>query len=85
MSGSQRRTIGRPRAEEHHFTPAHIEIDALGRTVKAVQRNRALHQKPGDPMPVLEEYTTLSTYDIRGNLLTVTDALAGRLSNIPTT
>ncbi len=65
--------------EEHHFTPAHIEIDALGRTVKAVQRNRSLRQKPGDPMPALEEYVTLSTYDIRGNLLTVTDAL-GRLA-----
>jgi RHS repeat-associated protein len=65
--------------EEHHFTPAHIEIDALGRTVKAVQRNRAMRQKPGDPMPALEEYVTLSTYDIRGNLLTVTDAL-GRLA-----
>jgi RHS repeat-associated protein len=65
--------------EEHHFTPSSIEIDALGRTVKAVQRNRSLRQTSGDPMPPLEEYVTLSTYDIRGNLLSVTDAL-GRLA-----
>ncbi len=65
--------------QEHHFTPASIEIDALGRTIKAVQRNRNLRQEPGDPLPPLEEYVTRSTYDIRGNLLTVTDAL-GRIA-----
>lgn len=55
----------------HHFTPASIEIDALGRTVKAVERN--------GQNTATEEYITRSSYDIRGNLLTVTDAL-GRLS-----
>ncbi|MBE7385210.1 MAG: VCBS repeat-containing protein [Leptolyngbya sp. SIO1E4] len=56
---------------EHPFTPASIEIDALGRTVKAVERN--------GQNTATEEYITRSSYDIRGNLLTVTDAL-GRLS-----
>ena len=51
----------------HHFTPASIEIDALGRTIKAVERNGS------DPK---DWYTTRSTYDIRGNVLTVTDALS---------
>lgn len=51
----------------HHFTPASIEIDGLGRTVKAVERNGA--------DPAKDWYTTRSTYDIRGNVLTVTDAL----------
>ena len=50
----------------HHFTPASIEIDALGRTIRSTQRN--------GPAPT-EEITTLSSYDIRGNLLTVVDAL----------
>ena len=52
----------------HHFTPASIEIDALGRTVKAVERNGS--------DPAKDWYTTRSTYDIRGNVLTVTDALS---------
>lgn len=68
---------GRTHANEaqgyrHHWdTPASIEIDALGRTVLAVERNRTA----GDPLPPLETYLTRSTYDIRGNLLVVTDAL----------
>ena len=52
----------------HHFTPASIEIDGLGRTIKAVERN--------GPDPAKDWYTTRSTYDIRGNVLTVTDALS---------
>jgi RHS repeat-associated protein len=55
----------------HHYTPARIEIDALGRTVKAVQQN--------GPNPATDWYTTRTTYDIRGNVLTITDAL-GRLA-----
>ncbi len=51
---------------EHHFTPASIEIDALGRTVRSTQRNGAALQ---------DETTTRSSYDIRGNVLTVVDAL----------
>jgi RHS repeat-associated protein len=64
----------------HHFnTPASIEIDPLGRTIKAVVRNRA----PPDPrtgeLPPVEEHITRSTYDIQGNLTGVYDAL-GRLA-----
>ncbi len=50
----------------HHFTPSSIAIDALGRTVESVERNGANRD---------EWYITRSNYDIRGNLLTVTDAL----------
>ena len=53
--------------ETHWNTPASIEIDALGRTIKAIARNGA--------NPDTDCYITRSTYDIRGNLLTVTDAL----------
>lgn len=55
----------------HHFTPANIAIDALGRTIEAVERNGS--------DPSTDWYVTRSTYDIRGNLLTVTDAL-GRVA-----
>jgi RHS repeat-associated protein len=50
----------------HHFTPASIEIDALGRTIRSTQRNGATPR---------DEITTRSSYDIRGNILTVVDAL----------
>jgi RHS repeat-associated protein len=61
---------------EHHWnTPASIAIDALGRTILAVERNRAKPTNPDDPSPAIEEYKTRSTYDIRGNVLTITDAL----------
>ncbi|RCJ42356.1 hypothetical protein A6770_35100 [Nostoc minutum NIES-26] len=52
--------------ESHHYTPASIEIDALGRTIKAVERNGS---NPDD------WYITLTTYDIRGNVLKINDAL----------
>jgi RHS repeat-associated protein len=58
----------------HHFTPANIEIDALGRTVLTIARNRDKPDNPNDPLPPIQEITTQSTYDIRGNVLTVTDA-----------
>ena len=72
------RTHGQPAQAYSHYwnTPASIEIDALGRTVRAVERNRPHGAAPGDAP---EEYVTRSTYDIQGNLLTVTDAL-GRLA-----
>ncbi len=50
----------------HHFTPSSVVIDALGRTVETVARNGS------DPA---DWYRTRSTYDVRGNVLTVTDAL----------
>ena len=63
-------------AFRHHWdTPASIVIDALGRTVVSVTRNRDPSQNPNDPPPPIEEISTLSAYDIRGNLLTVTDPL----------
>ena len=51
----------------HHFTPSSIVIDALGRTVQTTERN--------GPNPATDWYVTRSTYDIRGNLLIVNDAL----------
>lgn len=56
------------RYADHHNTPSHVVIDALGRTVTAVERNR-------NPLGFLDEHATRMTYDIRGNLLTVADAL----------
>ena len=55
----------------HWNTPASTVVDALGRTVTAIARN--------GPNPATDWFITRSTYDIRGNLLTVTDAL-GRLA-----
>lgn len=54
-------------------TPSNIAIDALGRTVLSVQRNRNL-QADGTWSDIVE-YNTVSTYDIRGNPLTVVDVL----------
>jgi len=54
----------------HWNTPASLVVDALGRTIMAVARNG---QNPED------WFITRSSYDIQGNLLTVTDAL-GRVA-----
>lgn len=54
----------------HHWnTPASIVIDALGRMIEAVQRNR---NALGD---ALEVYHSRTAYDIRGNVTTITDTL----------
>jgi RHS repeat-associated protein len=59
----------------HHWnTPASARVDALGRTVEMLERNRAA-PAAGAPLPPIEEYSTRSTYDIRGNLVAVRDAL----------
>ncbi|MFI7426464.1 SpvB/TcaC N-terminal domain-containing protein [Micromonospora sp. NPDC049836] len=50
----------------HWNTPASAELDALGRTVRGVTRNGA------DPA---DWFVTRSSFDIQGNLLTVTDPL----------
>jgi RHS repeat-associated protein len=64
---------------QHHWnTPASIVIDGLGRTIEAVQRNRDQTVQPGDPLPPIVECRTRSEYDIRGNLLSVTDPLGRR-------
>jgi RHS repeat-associated protein len=62
---------------KHHWnTPSNIVIDALGRTVLAVSRNRS---DPAQPDAPIEEIRLSSSYDIRGNPLTMTDAL-GRVA-----
>ena len=48
-------------------TPTSAVVDALGRTVETVERNGS--------NPSTDWYVTRSTYDVRGNLLTVTDPL----------
>ncbi len=63
----------------HHYnTPASIEVDALGRTVRAVARHRNPPLTDGS-LPPIEAHITRSTYDIQGNLLSIRDAL-GRLA-----
>jgi RHS repeat-associated protein len=63
-------------AYQHHWnTPANILIDALGRTLETVERNRPPASNLGAPLLPIEELRTRMTYDMRGNLLTITDAL----------
>lgn len=66
-----------PQSEQydHHWnTPASITVDALGRTVLAAARNRA-RATAGKPQNPVEECRTQYVYDIRGNLITIIDAL----------
>ena len=56
---------------EHHYTPASVIWTAWAASLCAVARNG----QPSDG----DRHITRSAYDIRGNLLTVTDAL-GRVA-----
>jgi RHS repeat-associated protein len=56
-------------------TPTSIVIDTLGRTIKMVERNRDAPANPGDPLHPIQDVVTRTSYDIRGNVLTITDAL----------
>ena len=58
----------------HHDTPSSIELDALGRTVRAVARHRNPVAADGI-LPPIEEHVTRSSHDIRGNVITIRDAL----------
>ena len=52
---------------DHWNTPTSTEVDALGRPVTVVARN--------GPDPDTDWFVTRSTYDIQGNLISLTDAL----------
>jgi RHS repeat-associated protein len=62
---------GSPVDPQHFDTPASTEVDALGRTVTSIERS--------GPDPEADRDVTRSTHDIRGNLMTATDAL-GRVA-----
>lgn len=51
----------------HHYTPASVVLDGLGRSLCQIIRN--------GPKPEEDWHITRSAYDIRGNLLQITDAL----------
>jgi uncharacterized protein (TIGR02594 family) len=55
-------------SSDHYATPKSAEVDALGRSVKTIDR-LVSNNEAGDNVRMLYEY------DIRGNLLEVTDAL----------
>ena len=57
--------------QSHWNTPASMETDSLGRVTRAVARN--------GPDPATDWFTVQTSYDIRGNVLAVTDAL-GRVT-----
>lgn len=67
---ADRTNLGTSVNHSHWNTPSSVEVDALGRAIKSIARNGQDQE---------DQIITLSTYDIRGNLLTVTDAL-GRLA-----
>jgi RHS repeat-associated protein len=62
--------LGDQAPADHAFTPASVEIDALGRSIRSVQRLGPHAQ---------DEVVTGTEYDIRGNPLAITDAL-GRVA-----
>ncbi|TVR82103.1 MAG: hypothetical protein EA412_01955, partial [Chitinophagaceae bacterium] len=60
--------------DDHHYTPSSVVMDALGRTIKTTEHQA--HIKPNEEK---EDVVMKYEYDIRGNLLKVTDAL-GRVA-----
>lgn len=78
-AGRTHATIEPHGSYRHHYnTPASIEIDALGRTIRAVATHRGAPLSDGT-LPPIEEHVTRSSYDIQGNVLSISDAL-GRLA-----
>lgn len=73
------RTHGTEAADyEHHWnTPTSRRLDALGRTVETVERNRTANGGQGGPADGdgIERYRTHREYDIRGNVVSITDRL----------
>ena len=63
-------------AESHKFTPKSEIVDGLGRTIKTIEHKAASDN--GDP-ETYEDVVMKYAYDIRGNLVKVTDAL-GRVA-----
>ena len=59
---------------QHWDTPTTHTVDALGRTISTVERTRA-PWAAGAPPTSVRELRTWSTFDARGNLATLVDAL----------
>jgi RHS repeat-associated protein len=65
---------------QHHWdTPSSVMMDALARPIETVVRNRNAPATAGGPLPPIQEFRTRTAYDIRGNVLSITDPL-GRLA-----
>ena len=73
--GGVLRSLTNRAPRHHHFTSSSILIDALGRVLLAIQRNRDAPASVTAPLPPIEELCTRSTYDMQANLLTITDPL----------
>jgi RHS repeat-associated protein len=57
-------------------TPSSVEIDALGRTIRSVERNRDHAPSPaGAAVPAASEHPTRFRYDLQGNVTEIVDAL----------
>jgi RHS repeat-associated protein len=73
----------RPLTEEaprhHHFTPSSVLTDALGRVLVAIERTRAAPSSQTAALAPLQDRVTRSTFDIRGDVVRVTDPL-GRVA-----
>jgi RHS repeat-associated protein len=73
--GTQGATLADQAPRHHHFTPSSILVDALGRTIAAVARNRDMLNDAEEPLPAIQSIETRTEYDIRGNAIKVVDAL----------